>query len=75
MNNTIIQLKVKQRLNKIASLDNTPALPCETLILDENQIGEEDGDKQLLKLRPLYCLNKITLGGNPFADAKGESIK
>ena len=63
------------RANKIANLDGTPVLPIETLILDENVIGEEDGFQQLLKLEPLECLNKLSLAGNPFADAKGDSIK
>ena len=63
------------RANKISNLDGTPVLPLETLILDENQLGEEDGDKQLPKLEPLEVLNKLSLAGNPFADAKGDSIK
>jgi len=33
------------RANKISSLDGTPELKCETLVLDENAIGEEDGAK------------------------------
>lgn len=44
------------RANKISSLDGTPTLDIETLILDENAIGEEDGAAQLPKLKPLACL-------------------
>lgn len=70
-------MKSLKKLNltgsKLETLKELPQFPClEELVLDGNSIAAVD---ELANLGHLTCLKKLSMGGTPLAEEKGDDLK